>query len=182
MRRLKRMSRSWRRLFNRETLLNPPRTLLNPPCLGGTFCLLSHRSRRFHGFICYRFILHGFMDSPFGARNYSKLTMVWAVTAYRQLPCCFMSPIAQASLALFLLKHHASSFRWCYFPNHLKKLYKAGALQNMMSEGRWKMYDGWRWKGSGFMVKSIEFKRSSINTEGSSLNSLEQGTRRIWII
>ncbi len=61
---------------------------------------------------------------PLRGRNYSKLTMVWAVTAYRQLPCCFMSPIAQASFTLFLLKHHASSFRWCYIPNHLKKLFK----------------------------------------------------------
>ena len=30
------MSRSWRRLFNRT------RTLLNPPCLGGTFLFYSH--------------------------------------------------------------------------------------------------------------------------------------------
>ena len=79
------------------------------------------------------------MESP-SARNYSKLTMVWAVTACRQLPCCFMSPIAQASLALFLLKHHASSFRWCYIPNHLKKLYNSYGLRN---DVWWKKWDVW---------------------------------------
>ncbi len=36
--------------------------------------------------------------------------------------CCFKRLIAQASLALFLLNHHASS-RWCCLPYHLKKLF-----------------------------------------------------------
>ena len=73
MRRLKRMSRSWRRLFKEtRTLLNPPRTLLNPPCLGGTFLFYSHTDPVDRTDL---FATDFYKDSHVVRRNYSKLTM-----------------------------------------------------------------------------------------------------------
>ena len=79
------------------------------------------RSHRFFSTLCRE----GF--APSSQRNYAKLTIVWEVTAWRQLSCYFKRLIPQASLGMFLLKHHASSPWWCYLPNNLKKLFKAAA-------------------------------------------------------